>query len=327
MGNASSPAVHARSRIIHIQPNSLAHKLKFEPFYDFIVSINDKLVSSDQSLGQQLTEAAKEGDPEIGIFNAARRTARRVIAPRPEWGGPVQLGATVRYLPYACVYEEGLRVLRVIDDTPAAHCGLAPATDWIIAGSDGTSISTLLDLSKMLRKSAIEKIPLGLIIYSSLTGGVREVFCTPTVNSRGDPFLGAELGTSREDKITFPTPTVSLTNSPEISPSAIQHNVAVSPTENELAESSAVPAFSPSWLNESDNGGSHEEEQKLDQFFKSLQDTSSFYDKLLSKQLDPGRKFQLSGIFPIIFDCDQITNRGFETKGVSVPYFAVSNEG
>eukprot|EP01054_Gregarina_sp_Poly1_P001580 Gregarina_sp_Poly_1__1579@NODE_139_length_13109_cov_53_487809_g124_i0_p3_GENE_NODE_139_length_13109_cov_53_487809_g124_i0NODE_139_length_13109_cov_53_487809_g124_i0_p3_ORF_typecomplete_len335_score52_61GRASP55_65/PF04495_14/1_1e09GRASP55_65/PF04495_14/8_5e17GRASP55_65/PF04495_14/7_2e03PDZ_2/PF13180_6/0_0033PDZ_2/PF13180_6/1_1e07PDZ_6/PF17820_1/0_67PDZ_6/PF17820_1/4_6e07PDZ_6/PF17820_1/3_8e03PDZ/PF00595_24/1_6PDZ/PF00595_24/0_071Tricorn_PDZ/PF14685_6/17Tricorn_PDZ/PF14685_6/0_034PDZ_1/PF12812_7/6 len=325
--SAQSPSLaHGGFRVINVQPNSIAHKLKFEPYYDFIVSINDKVVSNDVSLGVQLCEAAKKGDMEISIYNAAKKNARRVTA---ECQGPIQLGATVKYMEFSCIYQEGLKILRVLDGTPAARAGLQAQTDWIIATADGKPVSHWTDLSKLIRQAATEDFPLGLIIYSSRSCSVREVCLTPDITPQGLPMLGAELGHGPDDRIIFPTPTVSVNNTPEMSPNSITENphgihvLKLESSEVSRADSESI------WAQESNSEiqrvANSEAHLLLERFLKSVEDDSSIYDKLLNSPRDGKLRFQMSALFPSFLDCEEITAKGQPTKCISVPYFTVSN--
>eukprot|EP01053_Blabericola_migrator_P013361 Blabericola_migrator_1__13360@NODE_947_length_5922_cov_60_770623_g657_i0_p5_GENE_NODE_947_length_5922_cov_60_770623_g657_i0NODE_947_length_5922_cov_60_770623_g657_i0_p5_ORF_typecomplete_len275_score57_98GRASP55_65/PF04495_14/1_3e10GRASP55_65/PF04495_14/8_2e16PDZ_2/PF13180_6/0_0028PDZ_2/PF13180_6/8_1e07PDZ_6/PF17820_1/1_4e02PDZ_6/PF17820_1/0_14PDZ_6/PF17820_1/0_0033PDZ/PF00595_24/4_8PDZ/PF00595_24/0_26Tricorn_PDZ/PF14685_6/0_21Tricorn_PDZ/PF14685_6/71Tricorn_PDZ/PF14685_6/1_1e04Rubredoxin_C/PF182 len=221
MGSAASTAagLGAGFRILKIQPNSTAAHLKLEPFHEFIVSINNKNVSSQETFGPQLRAAEEESETvELGIYNAAKKSARRLVIPRNDVVGSIKLGATVRYAEFDKVHEEGLKILRVLEGTPAAKVGLVPNDEWIIATADGTSICHPTDLSRALRDSYKEGLPLGLIIYNGVKHSLREVYFTPVLNKAGVPSLGAELSHRQEDRIKFPTPTVSAVNTPLPSP-------------------------------------------------------------------------------------------------------------
>eukprot|EP01056_Protomagalhaensia_sp_Gyna25_P000242 Protomagalhaensia_sp_Gyna_25__241@NODE_1112_length_2178_cov_89_732585_g881_i0_p1_GENE_NODE_1112_length_2178_cov_89_732585_g881_i0NODE_1112_length_2178_cov_89_732585_g881_i0_p1_ORF_typecomplete_len357_score34_89GRASP55_65/PF04495_14/2_4e12GRASP55_65/PF04495_14/9_2e15PDZ_2/PF13180_6/0_022PDZ_2/PF13180_6/0_1PDZ_6/PF17820_1/0_067PDZ_6/PF17820_1/83_NODE_1112_length_2178_cov_89_732585_g881_i010752145 len=335
MGNEGSTPIDAGFRVLKVHPNSLAAELKLEPYYDFIVSIGDRPVTPHKRLGIQIIEAAATEDPELGIYNAAKRTARRVRIPRPEWGEPIQLGAVVRYLEYSKVYDKGLKVLKVFENTPAAKIGLVPQEDWLVATPEGP-LCTSTELARALCKAYVEQVPLGLVVYSIKAGSTRELYFTPALGSTGNPILGAELGEGPDHRLPFPTPTVSITNSPAGSAEpSLEAEASVPASEkprsrkgSESHEDELAP-FSPSWLMEQD---STPHSSSLESLLRSLRDETSMCERLLRNELDPTRRYPMSVFVPLVFDSERITSRrlGIPIEQapssqcrVSIPYFTI----
>ena len=52
------------------------------------------------------------------------------------WGGTGLLGATVRFDETEKAMNEGVRVLDVFEKSPAAHAGLIPYNDYLLASTD-----------------------------------------------------------------------------------------------------------------------------------------------------------------------------------------------
>jgi len=86
---------------------------------------------------------------------------------------------------------EGYHVLRVQDGSPGQHAGLEAFFDFIVAIGN-TRLNQDNDTLKNLLKANIEK-EIGMTVYSSKSGTVRQLFITPSTLWGGQGLLGVSI--------------------------------------------------------------------------------------------------------------------------------------
>lgn len=77
--------------VLRVQDGSPGHKAGLEPYFDFIVSINDIRLNADDD---KLKEALKHNinkPVELLVYNSKTQTVRQVpLTPHENWGGQVE---------------------------------------------------------------------------------------------------------------------------------------------------------------------------------------------------------------------------------------------
>merc|ERR1719181_46711 len=80
------------------------------------------------------------------VHNTRAHSTREVLVNPKEWAGSGLLGATVRYDVVDPAENQGIRVLEVFPNSPAAHAGLVPFQDFLL----GTSSTVFHDLDELV---------------------------------------------------------------------------------------------------------------------------------------------------------------------------------
>uniref|UniRef100_A0A8C6STJ9 Golgi reassembly stacking protein 2 n=1 Tax=Neogobius melanostomus TaxID=47308 RepID=A0A8C6STJ9_9GOBI len=166
--------------VLRVQENSPGHRAGLEPFFDFIVSINDTRLNKDNDTLKELLKASVEKPVKMLVYSSKTLELREsTVTPSNLWGGQGLLGVSIRFCSFEGANENVWHVLEVEPNSPAAIAGLRPHTDYII-GAD-TVMNESEDLFSLIESH--EGKPLKLYVYNTDTDNCREVVITP--NSSG----------------------------------------------------------------------------------------------------------------------------------------------
>ncbi|GAA6077247.1 Golgi reassembly-stacking protein 2 isoform X1 [Tachysurus ichikawai] len=249
------------SFLSQVQENSPGHRAGLEPFFDFIVSINNSRLNKDNDTLKDLLKANVEKPVKMLVYSSKTLELREAtVTPSNMWGGQGLLGVSIRFCSFEGANENVWHVLEIEPNSPAALAGLRPHTDYII-GAD-TVMNESEDLFSLIETH--EGKGLKLYVYNTDTDSCREVIITPNSAWGGEGSLGCGIGYGylhriptrpfeEGKKISFPAHTPSAPASPlkdgftEVQLSAVTPPpvTASAPTglEDSLSISSAPPTM------------------------------------------------------------------------------------
>lgn len=201
MGSGSSSEIGG-VRVFKVNRGSPAAEAGLEVFFDFIINVNGTEMDQDgqQSFADKI-KGAENGSLTMQVYNVRTGATREVIVRPRKWGGNGLLGATVRFDSTDPVECNGIRVLEVFPNSPAAHAGLFAFQDFIL----GTSQNVFHDIDELVgvvTASIGERIQ--IYVYNSESESVREVSLVPNNDWGGDGLLGCDIGTGLLHRIPAP---------------------------------------------------------------------------------------------------------------------------
>ncbi|KAG8432424.1 hypothetical protein GDO86_016901 [Hymenochirus boettgeri] len=177
--------------VLRVQENSPGHRAGLEPFFDFIVSINELRLNKDNDTLKDLLKANVEKPVKMMVYSSKTLELRETsVTPSNMWGGQGLLGVSIRFCSFEGANENVWHVLEVEPNSPAALAGLRPHSDYII-GAD-TVMNESEDLFSLIETH--EGKPLKLYVYNTDTDNCREVVITPNSAWGGDGSLGCGIG-------------------------------------------------------------------------------------------------------------------------------------
>lgn len=201
--------------VLRVQEGSPGYKAGLEPFFDFIVSVEDRRLDQDNDLLKEVLKSNVEKPCKLLVYSSKTRKVRESsITPSNLWGGQGLLGVSIRFCSFEGASDNVWHVLDVSANSPSDIAGLRPHTDYII-GSD-TVLHDAEDFFNLIEQH--EGKALKLYVYNSETDGCREVTITPNNNWGGDGSIGCGIGYGYLHRIPVPDNTVPL-KPPMIAPS------------------------------------------------------------------------------------------------------------
>ncbi|XP_036401080.1 Golgi reassembly-stacking protein 2 isoform X1 [Megalops cyprinoides] len=177
--------------VLRVQENSPGHRAGLEPFFDFIVSINNTRLNKDNDTLKDLLKANVEKPVKMLVYSSKTLELRETtVTPSNMWGGQGLLGVSIRFCSFEGANENVWHVLEVEPNSPAALAGMRPHTDYII-GAD-TVMNESEDLFSLIETH--EGKGLKLYVYNTDTDNCREVVITPNSAWGGEGSLGCGIG-------------------------------------------------------------------------------------------------------------------------------------
>ncbi|KAM9349726.1 Golgi reassembly-stacking protein 1a [Symphorus nematophorus] len=174
-----------------VQPNSPAEQAGLQPFFDFILSLDNKRLNEENELLKELLKANMEKAVKMEVYSTKTTRVRELeVVPSNMWGGQGLLGASVRFCSYQGANENVWHVLDVEVSSPAALAGLQPHSDYIVGADQVLQDSE--DFFSLIE--AHEGKPLKLLVYNTQTDACREVVVTPNGAWGGEGSLGCGIG-------------------------------------------------------------------------------------------------------------------------------------
>ncbi|XP_068604440.1 Golgi reassembly-stacking protein 1a isoform X2 [Brachionichthys hirsutus] len=174
-----------------VQPSSPAEKAGLQPFFDFILSLDNRRLNEENELLKELLKANMEKAVRMEVYSTKTTRVRDLdVVPSNMWGGQGLLGASVRFCSYQGANENVWHVLDVEASSPAALAGLQPHSDYVV-GADQV-LQDPDDFFSLIE--AHEGKPLKLLVYSTLTDACREALVTPNGAWGGEGSLGCGIG-------------------------------------------------------------------------------------------------------------------------------------
>jgi len=177
--------------VLRVQENSPGYKAGLEPFFDFIISIENTRLDQDNETLKEILKSNAEKPVKMLVFSSKTCKVREVsITPSTMWGGQGLLGVSIRFCSFEGANENVWHVLEVQPNSPADIAGLRSNTDYII-GADSV-LHESEDLFQLIESH--EGKLLKLYVYNSETDGCREVTITPNRNWGGEGSMGCGIG-------------------------------------------------------------------------------------------------------------------------------------
>ncbi|XP_041848251.1 Golgi reassembly-stacking protein 1a [Melanotaenia boesemani] len=174
-----------------VQPNSPAEKAGLQPFFDFILSLDNRRLSEENEMLKEILKVSMEKAVKMEVYSTKTTRVRELeVVPSNMWGGQGLLGASVRFCSYQGANENVWHVLDVEPSSPAALAGLQPHSDYIVGADQVLQDSE--DFFSLIE--AHEGKPLKLLVYNTQTDTCREVVVTPNGAWGGEGSLGCGIG-------------------------------------------------------------------------------------------------------------------------------------
>lgn len=174
-----------------VVPNSPAEKAGLQPFFDFILSVDNKRLNEENEILKTLLKANIERTVKMEVYSIKTTSVRELeVVPSNMWGGQGLLGATVRFCSYQGASENVWHILDVEPSSPAALAGLQPHSDYIVGADQVLQDSE--DFFSLIE--AHEGKPLKLLVYNTQIDTCREVMVTPNGAWGGEGSLGCGIG-------------------------------------------------------------------------------------------------------------------------------------
>ncbi|KAJ8416849.1 hypothetical protein AAFF_G00327270 [Aldrovandia affinis] len=231
--------------VLRVQENSPGHRAGLEPFFDFIVSINNTRLNKDNDTLKDLLKANVEKPVKMLVYSSKTLELRETtVTPSNLWGGQGLLGVSIRFCSFEGANENVWHVLEVEPNSPAALAGMRPHTDYII-GAD-TVMNESEDLFSLIETH--EGKGLKLYVYNTDTDNCREVVITPNSAWGGEGSLGCGIGYGYLHRIPTRPPLKDGFTEVQLSAVSPPPAVPLAPTKLEeglsgLSISSAPPAI------------------------------------------------------------------------------------
>lgn len=177
--------------ILRVQDGSPGQKVNLEPFFDFIVAIENTRLDQDNDTLKTLLKQNIDKTIKMLIYSTKTQSVREVvITPSENWGGQGLLGVSIRFCSFEGANENVWHVLEVHPSSPAELAALRPFSDYII-GADSIMHESE-DLFTLIE--AHEGRALKLYVYNINDDTCREVLITPNQNWGGEGSLGCGIG-------------------------------------------------------------------------------------------------------------------------------------
>ncbi|XP_043989286.1 Golgi reassembly-stacking protein 1a isoform X2 [Gambusia affinis] len=174
-----------------IQPNSPAEKAGLQPFFDFILSLDNQRLSEENEQLKELLKANMERAVRMEVYSTKTAGVRELeVVPSSMWGGQGLLGASVRFCSYQGANENVWHILDVEAGSPAALAGLQSYSDYIVGADQVLQDSE--DFFSLIE--AHEGKSLKLLVYNTRTDNCRDVMVTPNGAWGGEGSLGCGIG-------------------------------------------------------------------------------------------------------------------------------------
>lgn len=177
--------------VLRVQEGSPGYKAGLEPFFDFIVMVENVRLDTDNDGLKNVLKSNAEKPVKMLVYSSKTSKTREVsITPSNFWGGQGLLGVSIRFCSFEGANENVWHVLDVQPNSPADIAGLRSNTDYII-GADSI-LHEAEDFFTLIEGQ--EGKPLKFYVYNVETDGCREVTITPNSNWGGDGSLGCGIG-------------------------------------------------------------------------------------------------------------------------------------
>lgn len=198
-----------------VQEHSPAEKAGLNPFFDFIISLDNHRLNQENDLLKELLKVNAEKAVKMDVYSTRTMMLREVeVVPSNTWGGQGLLGASVRFCSYQGANENVWHVLDVDVNSPAALAGLQAHSDFIVGADqvlqDSEDFFSLVEVH--------EGKPLKLLVYNTETDNCREVVVTPNAAWGGEGSLGCGIGYGYLHRIPVQPDTKNIKDMPSTLP-------------------------------------------------------------------------------------------------------------
>lgn len=221
MGNSSSTLEvpgggYEGYHVLKVSELSPAYFAGLEPFFDYILSINDVRLLNDDDTFKKICSLNIDTAVKLTVYSSKYQSVRdAMLTPSNTWGGNGVLGLHIRHCSFENATENIWHILSVQANSPAAVAGLRPETDYIIA-TDSTS-EDRDDLLALVERFNMK--PLRLFVYNTEEDKCREITIVPNNNWEGEGSLGCGIGSGYLHRIPKPIKTKVFPARPDVSAS------------------------------------------------------------------------------------------------------------
>ena len=178
--------------MLKVWPNSPGHIAGLEPFFDFIIGVNEFRLDVDGDQLKAVTEKNVDKPVKLTVYNSKNQDVRELtMIPNNTWGGKGLLGLSIRYCSFEGASENVWHILNVAANSPASAAGLQSQMDYIIA-ADSLPLDERDDLFGLIESH--NNSQLKLYVYNVVTDVCREVLITPSTEWGGEGCLGCGIG-------------------------------------------------------------------------------------------------------------------------------------
>ncbi|SZF02935.1 unnamed protein product [Blumeria hordei] len=168
---------------------STTSNLAIEPWFDFIVEINGRLIDNpDPNLFVQEVQNCAGNTVALGLWSAKGQQNRTIRIPIPT--AQSSLGLTLQWTSINIV-SHIWHILDVPENSPADLAGLLPYGDYIIGARDRNFLAEI-SLGELVEEHIGQ--PLCLYVYNNEFDVTREVTIYPSREWGGEGALGCVLG-------------------------------------------------------------------------------------------------------------------------------------
>lgn len=178
-------------RIMEILNNSPGDKAGFQPFLDFIVSLNGTDLIESQLPFQELIKANENCPITLGILSLLSSEVREVIITPSKWEGEGLLGLNLRYEDSIEASQSIMHITNIRPNSPASNAGLVIG-DYIL-GSKEAKIKSADDIQSVIDKNG----EITLVIFNKASNHV-----FPVLLESVDGYIGIEVATGAFHRLT-----------------------------------------------------------------------------------------------------------------------------
>lgn len=240
MGSGQSSTEVGGFRVFKINDGSPASEAGLEVFFDFIVEINETKMSGANTHFFNKIQESENKRTKLVLHNIRTHMSRDVFVTPRKWSGAGLLGAVVRYDVLDSDSQQGIRVLEVLPNSPAAEAGLMAYKDYLL-GTTEVMFSDMDELVELVNVCLGKKVQ--IYVYNSDTESIREVTIVPRIGWGGEGAIGADIRTGILHRIpaprrnfnhlsqAVPVPSVAAMPTPSVASSAPFTGVVSHPTQ------------------------------------------------------------------------------------------------
>jgi hypothetical protein len=211
MGSGSSKGAGG-FRVFRLVPGGPAHEAGLEVFFDFIAEVDGTIVESDQQSFSSMIKEKEGKRVKLTVYNCRTQALRDVYVIPRSWNGQGLLGLVVKFDLIENGENQGLRVLDIQTNSPAANAGFMAFKDFIIASGD-VIVRDGEDLSELVNSHVGKE--LSLSVYNSDTESVRELTVNPRRGWGGEGLLGFATGSGVLHRIPMARRSIIQTSDPQ----------------------------------------------------------------------------------------------------------------
>ncbi|SOV77159.1 golgi re-assembly stacking protein 2 [Plasmodium sp. gorilla clade G3] len=199
-------------RILRISENSPCYNIGLEIFFDYIIQIDDlKLLDSSKSTYDHFIEKIKLHENKeltLDIYNCRYDKIKKVKVIPEKWEGNGLLGIHISY-ELLNALNEGVRILEILENSPAYQSQLIEYEDFIIGYDKGIfrnqdEFMRYINMNNIIKENSHDKKVIfntNLYVYNYKNENIRKVQIQLNDSWGGKGLLGCNVATGYLHKI------------------------------------------------------------------------------------------------------------------------------
>ena len=211
MGSGGSKGA-AGFRVFRVVAGGPADEAGLEIFFDYVVEVDGTVVESDQQSFSSMIKDKEGKRVKLTVYNCRTQALRDVFVIPRSWNGQGLLGLVVKFDHIENGENQGLRVLEIQPNSPAAQAGLKAFKDFIIASGD-IIVRDGEDLGELVSTHIGKE--LALTVYNTDSENTRDLKVTPHKGWGGDGLLGFATGSGVLHRIPMARKSFVMSANPE----------------------------------------------------------------------------------------------------------------